>query len=281
MKRIVVGADGSPSSNEAMRWAAHLASRHGAEIVVMTGFDPPNADLVAHSVEDLLSAQRSTIESWSEAARLGDVRVRSVIEPGDPRSGILTVAEREDADLIVVGRVGQSRGPGLFHLGSLAEWLAHHALRPIAVVGDTVEVPMERVLVGVDGSSGSRMALRWVRDLAAVSDLRIVLASVDQPYLEWTRSDSPRNWRRSLEQTIRDDFAEELTSAGVSFDVLALRGSNAADALLRAAKAERADLLVVGARGLGGLSALRIGGVALKTLHRTDRPVVVIPEREP
>ena len=47
------------------------------------------------------------------------------------------------------------------------------------------------------------------------------------------------------------------------------------------AETMNAGLLVVGARGLGGLSALRIGGVALKTLHRTDRPVVVIPEREP
>lgn len=245
----------------------------------MTGFNPPNSDLVSHPVETLLAEQRSRIESWSEAARLGEVQVRSVVEKNDPRPGILAVAEREGADLIVVGRVGQSAGPGLLRLGSVAEWLAHHSHLPIAIVGGAVNTAIGSVLVGVDGSKGSRAALRWVRDLAAVSDIRIVAASVHQPYLEWTPTDSPKNWRRALEQTIRDDYAVDLTSAGVDFAALALRGSNVSATLLQAAKDERTDVIVVGTRGLGGFSGLRIGGVTLKTLHRSDRPLVLIPER--
>ncbi|MFN3215793.1 MAG: universal stress protein [Acidimicrobiales bacterium] len=73
------------------------------------------------------------------------------------------------------------------------------------------------------------------------------------------------------------DHAAELASAGIDFHALALRGSNVADALLQAAADERADLVVVGTRGLGGFTGLRIGGVALKVLHRTDRPVVLVP----
>ena len=38
--RIVVGADGSAGSANAMRWAARIAARHEAEVVVMTGFVP-------------------------------------------------------------------------------------------------------------------------------------------------------------------------------------------------------------------------------------------------
>ena len=110
-----------------------------------------------------------------------------------------------------------------------------------------------------------------------MADIRVVVASVHQPYVEWTPSTSPKNWRRDLENQIRVDFASDLSSAGVKFSALALRGSNAADALLKAAMDERTDIVVVGTRGLGGFTGLRVGGVALKTLHRSDRPVVLIP----
>ncbi len=262
-----------------MRWAADIAARHGAEIVVMTGFKPTEAELPPERVEVLLEERRGLIESWSEAARLGDVPVTAVVEEGDPRLGILSVARREAADLVVVGRIGGSAGPGLLHVGSMAEWLAHHTDRPIAVVGGAVNLETRSLLVGVDGSPGSRAALRWASGLSAVSDVRIVVAAVEQPYREWTPSDSPKNWRRELEHRIRTKFAADLTSAGIEFQALALRGSNAADALLQAAKDERTDVVVVGARGLGGFSDLRIGGVALKTLHRADRPVVIVPDR--
>ncbi len=278
MKRMVVGTDGSPGSTVALRWAAELAARHGAEILVMTGFNPANAHLIDDSVEDLLSEQRPTIESWGEAARLAGVPVRSVIETADPRTGILAVAEREGADLIVVGREGTSAGPGFLHMGNVGEWLAHHSPLPIAVVGGTVNNATQSVLVGVDGSKGSRVALEWVRDLAAVTAVRIVVASVEQSRLDWVRSRAREYSIRSHEDTIRHDYADTLTQAGVVFDVVALRGPNIADRLLDTASAEQTDVIVVGARGLGGFTGLRLGGVAIKMLHRSDRPIVLIPD---
>ncbi len=277
MKTIVVGADGSAGAANAMRWAAHLAELHQAEIVVMTGFVPTESELPPQRVEALLREQQQQLETWSGVAGLGDVRVRTVVERGDPRQGILRVADREQADLVVVGRIGRSAGPGLLHFGSVAEWLAHNSPVPVAVVGGAVSIPVRSVLVGADGSPGSRAALLWVRGLAAVAELRIVVATVDQPYLEGTPTTSAQNWRDELEGRIRDDLASELTAEGVDFEAVALQGANAADALLQTAKDERTDVVVVGARGLGGFTGLRIGGVALKALHRSDRPVVLIP----
>lgn len=276
MQRIVVGADGSAGSANAIRWAAELAGHRGAEVVVMSGFLPTDSELPPGRVESLLARQREHLDSWCEAA-LGDHSVRTIVERGDPRPGILAVAEREDADLIVVGRVGTSAGPGLLHVGSVAEWLAHHADRPIAVVGGAVNLTTHRVLVGVDGSAGSRAAVNWVRDMRADTDIQVVAASVDQALAEWTPSDSPDNWRHVLERRIRDDYAAELAAAGFDLEVCALAGVNIADTLLQAAAEERVDLIVVGTRGLGGFSGLRIGGVALKALHRANRTVVLVP----
>jgi nucleotide-binding universal stress UspA family protein len=277
VKRILVGTDGSDGATLALRWAAHIAARTEAELVVMTGFVPPDSELPPRRVEALLAEQEHLLDSWSEAARSDDVRVRTIVESGDPRPGILVVAEREGVDLIVVGRVGRSAGPGLFRIGSMAEWLAHHSDRPVAVIGGAVAATPRTVLVGVDGSDGSRAAVRWILDTLADPGLRVVAVSAHQPIVEWTPADSEENWRRSLEEQIREDFAAELIAARAEVDASVLYGSNTADLLLRAAQDEGADLIVVGARGLGGFTGLRVGGVALRVLHETDRPVVLVP----
>lgn len=277
MHRIVVGVDGSPGAANALRWGARLASRSGAELVVMTGFVPHDAELPPGRVEQLLGEERERLESWITAAEIDVGSVRTVIEPGDPRPGILAVAAREDADLIVVGRVGSSVGPGLLRTGSTAEWLAHHAGLPLAVIGGVVNLDVRSMLVAVDGSAGSRAAIDWVREVGDVGSARIVAAAVQEPFMEWTPADSPDNWRRGLERAIRDDYAEALTAAGLDVEVSALSGLNVADALLQAAADERVDLVVAGMRGLGGFAELRVGGVALKILHRADRPVVLVP----
>ena len=277
MKRIVVGTDGSAGAANAMRWAARLASRHGAEVVVMTGLVPTDAELPPKRVNALVAEREDELTAWSEAARLGDVAVRTIVEWGDPRPAILEVASREQADLVVVGRAGRSAGPGLLHFGSVAEWLAHHSELPVAVIGGAVNLVTRSVLVAVDGSDGSFAAVGWVREMRGDADVRVVAASVAQPYLEWTTVDSSENWRRALEAEIRDEYVADLVDDGGKVEVLALAGSNVADQLLQGAKDERVDLVVVGTRGLGGFSGLRIGGVALKVLHRADRPVVFVP----
>ncbi len=277
MKTIVVGTDGSAGAANALRWASRLAATTGAELVVMTGFRPRNSELPASRVESLVAEREAELQAWSEAAELGSVPVRAVVERGDPRSGILAVAEREEADLIVIGRIGASAGPGLLHVGSMAEYLAHHSSRPLAVIGGAVNLTIRSILVGVDGSDPSQAALRWVKELATVSEKRIVAAAVEEPFLEWTPETSPQNWRRATEQRIRTELAVEFAEAGLEFSPLALRGLNVADALLQAAKDERTDIIVVGLRGLGGFTGLRVGGVAVKILHRSDRPVVLIP----
>ncbi len=279
MKHVLVGTDRSEGAANATRWAARLASRQGAEVIVVTGFQPIDSEMRPGRLETLLAREEQELAAWIEALQLGDVPVRAVVEHGDPRPGILAVAERVHADLIVIGRVGRSAGPGLLHVGSMAEWLAHHVDRPVAIVGDVARPAIRNVLVGVDGSDGSSAAVAWVRELGMNSRLRVLAASVEQPLAEWTPDDHPNSWRSGLERRIRDEYAVDLVGPSLDVEVVALRGLNVADALLHAAKQQRSDFVVVGARGLGGVTGLRVGGVALRTLHQADRPVVLVPPR--
>jgi nucleotide-binding universal stress UspA family protein len=276
MKRILVGTDGSDSATNATRWAADLATRTGAELLVMNALAPMEDETDHSRFDELYAEQVARMEAWSNVACSGQVEVTTMVEPSDPRPGLLNVAKIKRADLIVVGRVGRSIGPGRFHIGSLPEWLAHHTDVPVAIIDGETSPSVRNVLVGVDGSAGSRAAVTWVRETLATPELRVVAASVRQPILEWTPANSEGNWRRDVERAIREDFAE-LIAAGIDVTASALSGSNAAGLLLQAARDERSELIVVGARGLGGFTGLRLGGVALKILHEADRSVVIVP----
>ncbi len=277
MKHVLVGADGSAGAAHAMRWASRVAAQHGAELIVVTGFEPVDSELRPGRLETLVARQEQELSGWCEAAQLDDVPVRTIVELGEPGPAMLAVAEREGADLITIGRVGRSAGPGLLHLGSMAEWLAHHVDRPVAVITDDAGLTIGNVLVAVDGSDGSRAAVAWVRDLGADADIRVTAASVDETVDTWTPEDRREDQRRDRERLISDDYAAQLAGTDIDLETAALHGADVAEALLHAAQERQSDLVVVGARGLGGVTGLRIGGVALRTLHLADRPIVLVP----
>ena len=52
---------------------------------------------------------------------------------------------------------------------------------------------------------------------------------------------------------------------------------DAVDAMTDAAIAEEAGMIVVGARGAGGIKGLRLGATALKVLHQSQLPVLMVP----
>jgi nucleotide-binding universal stress UspA family protein len=279
VKRILAGTDGSAMAGDALQWASNLARSHGAELLVITCRRPLRPRPGAEEAERLEAEFEAELASWADPVRHESLAVRTLLIWDDPREAILRVAADEAADLIVVGRAGRGceAGPGVLQLNSTAEYLAHHTDRPLAVIGHDGPQEIRRLLVGVDGSDNARAAVRWVADTASRTGASVVVASVWQPILEWSRSDSPRNWRRDLEANIREEWAPELFDGGLDVEIHALRGSRPADCVLRLATRTHADTVVMGMRGLGGFSGLRVGGVALRTLHRARRPVVLVP----
>jgi nucleotide-binding universal stress UspA family protein len=73
------------------------------------------------------------VESGAKVAREMGIDARTRIEQGDPADTILTVAELEDADLIVVGNRGMT-GPTRFLLGSVPNVISHHAPCDVLIV---------------------------------------------------------------------------------------------------------------------------------------------------
>lgn len=139
MKRIVVGVDGSDSARNAAEWAARLAKAMSSEVVAVYAIDVPVALPDPYAIPFYLDDRwRAGIakdfeNKWCRPLKTAGVRYRGVIEDGRPASKILEVADREKADLVVVGRRGRGEVAELL-LGSVSHEVVLHSKRPVLLV---------------------------------------------------------------------------------------------------------------------------------------------------
>jgi nucleotide-binding universal stress UspA family protein len=130
---IVVGVDGSPSSQRAVRWAAQQAKLTGATLRAVSSWRWPNYITIVPPGVDLASDTRRTLDEVLEVALAGseDVSVTRHVIEGPPGPALLTQAQ--DASLLVVGAQGRAAFPGML-LGSVAEYCVRHGSCPVVVV---------------------------------------------------------------------------------------------------------------------------------------------------
>lgn len=137
--KIVVGLDGSDGAARGLEHAKELAAQSGGEIIavhiderIAAKGDMPSVDPAEESVKETIHGQVAALEDAGIKTEL----VESVIVLGGPGRAIADIAEKADADLIVVGTRGHSSIPGVI-LGSVAHRLLHIAGRPVLAVPPT------------------------------------------------------------------------------------------------------------------------------------------------
>lgn len=134
IETIVVGLDGSAHASRALGFAAELAPRFGAEIVVAHAVPQATGDhRLIGDPRRHLDVRRDLVAEWCGPLREADLEHRIAVVEGDARTALLQVGHDHDADLLVVG----SRGLGpvaKLVLGSVASSLAHHRELPLVIV---------------------------------------------------------------------------------------------------------------------------------------------------
>jgi nucleotide-binding universal stress UspA family protein len=130
---IVVGVDGSSSSQRAVRWAAQQAKLTSATLRAVSSWRWPNYITIMPPGVDLASDTRRTLDEVLEEALTGseDLTVTRHVIEGPPGPALLTQAQ--DASLLVVGAQGRAAFPGML-LGSVAEYCVRQGSCPVVVV---------------------------------------------------------------------------------------------------------------------------------------------------
>ena len=123
IRRVLVATDRSETAEVAVGWAAELANRYEAELVLVQIVVPPSEPDPAVT-DDLFKHAQELVGSRGRA-------VVSIHE--DPAKAIVEAAESEDVDLVVVGNVGMS-GRKEFLLGNVPNRVSHLTRRSCVIV---------------------------------------------------------------------------------------------------------------------------------------------------
>ena len=286
---VVVGTDGSPSAEEAVRWAAREAAMRRVPLTVVhaaaspvaaTALGWPGGRVPDEVLEIVESDARRVIADAIEIAEdpaVGDERpeVHSELFHGGPVPTLVDLSK--EAQLVVVGcrgRTGQHRRL----LGSVSTGLIHHAHCPVAVVHDEMPASSQAgqrpVLVGIDGSRASESATGIAFDEASWRGADLVALHV------WSDADMstvPGLEISALQSAAHKTLAERLAGWQERYpDVNVHRlveFEEPARQLLD--QAERAQLVVVGSHGRGGFAGMLLGSVGMTVAQEARVPVIV------
>jgi nucleotide-binding universal stress UspA family protein len=136
IRRIVLGVDGSDGAMAATRWCAAFARTLGAEVIAVYALEPlPEIflDLPPLGPRPWKDDLRAALHLWCAPLREAGVPHREELVEDDAAPALVHVAEKEEADLIVVGAHGHGSVADRL-LGSVTYKLAHNASRPVVVV---------------------------------------------------------------------------------------------------------------------------------------------------
>jgi nucleotide-binding universal stress UspA family protein len=297
---VLVGVDGSAASLHALDWAAAQARTHGWAVRLVCSYSLPS--FTAASLDGGYAALDDTAIQEGAKAVLAEAtqRVSSMGVPvsakvltGDA-AGVL-VEMSHTVRLAVVG----TRGRGGFAdrlLGTVSSALPAHAYCPTVVVPlreagkalpDDAPIPaprpVQRIVVGVDGSPQAEHALRyaigearaWGASLTAVAGVPVgsmsgvlawLPAAVDH---EQVLRDVTEGLNVVVDRALAD--VPDLAVRRIALD------GTGAELLTEFSVAT--DLIVVGSRGRGGFAGLLLGSTSQAVLHHSDCPVMVVTNR--
>ena len=289
---IVVGVDGSAQSMHAVDWATREAVARRCPLRIVHAFlwpllnvplgppagGPPDAGL-ANAAEDTLAAATDRARRAAPALEIStDLPVCS------PAAALIEASH--DAGLVVVGHRGLGGFTGLL-VGSVGVQTAAHASCPVVVVrGNDAGEPgpaAGHVLVGVDGSPLSDLAVDFAFSHAALHGLSVAALHVhqrpeftvpgDQP-LPGPDGEDPRDYETRLLTDALAGYAEKYPDVPVHRKVVLGRPAG-----VLVAESAGAVLTVVGSRGRGGFAGLLLGSTSQTVLQHATGPVAVVRAR--
>jgi nucleotide-binding universal stress UspA family protein len=142
----------------------------------------------------------------------------------------------------------------------------------------------DSIVVGTDGSDTAKEAVRQASELAKTVGAKLHLVSAYEPVpqgrLRQERQQVPDDlqWMINPKEDVNNTLKEaaaELEGMGIEVDTHAREG-DPADAILDVAEEEKADLIVVGNKGMTGARRFLLGSVPNKVSHHAPSSVMII-----
>ncbi len=290
-KPVVVGVDGSEEALRAAEWAALEAERRKSSLRIIS---VPNMPPRMRAYEGPTPTVATELQEFSERAIDAAVMRSREIAPGlavetrllfGPPALVITDSG-SDALMIVVGARGVD-GFAAMLLGSVSRYVAMHAECPVAVIREQADAVHREIVVGVHDPSGTRAALAFAFEEAALRHAELVAVHAWRRFLPAHAGNATDAAGHAAEPgTISADATRDLGELLVSwrdkYPGVAVRPDvvRGHPAQVLSEYSARADLVVIGRHG--GTSGARpaVGSIQHAVLHHARGPVAVIPSAD-
>lgn len=272
-KRILVPLDGTPAAEAIVPYVAGMASRLGANIVLLT--------CIAMSGEQV-GAAGGYLEKVAAPLRKRGLVVATVVVRGETAPGIVAASLKYETGLIAISVHAQPAG-GRDVIGTVVRDVLHSRVEPVLILreadGEAARngwTPPPAVVVGLDGSVLAGTALGPAELMAKAFGCQIVLVRAVQPPDALAGAARYYGTVEEFAERHLASAAENLRQRG--FRVATNTGHRPADQeLVAAADARTGSIIVISTRGMSGRPDLVLGSVTERIIRSQRHPVLAIP----
>ena len=282
--KTLLAVDGSDNSYEAVHAMKYFA--RAEQLTLLHALDAPRPAYPMMPPE-VVGEHTTTLEQSvrEDGERLLD-RVQSLLPMhagpstkqlriGSPVEVIVSIAQEQKADLIVMG----ARGLGPIKerlLGSVSHRILTLAPCAILIVNGPVKA-MKQILLPLQGLSDAEAAIRFLQlkpfHEAVEVTLLTVLPSTGPPRPGDAAAAAAATEKLEEQAAFIDGAAERLRAIGYQAHGVAVTGTPS-DMILQQATTLRSDLILMGTRGRQGITRFVLGSVSHAVLHQMPCPVL-------
>jgi nucleotide-binding universal stress UspA family protein len=286
IRRILLPTDLSQAADRALKQAVELAAQHRAKIDIfhvatLERLDPARVQQALDAYMAKVEKEVfEDLETRSDAIRTRGIEVETaVVRRPYPVDGILERIGETEPDIVVMGTHGRSGLRKLF-LGSVAASVVLEAPCPVMTVAMEAEVAegkkgFDAILVPVDFTEYSEKAIEAARALVAPSGKLILEHVVSTPvHPSFYAGGVARVFQ--LRPDLPGLIGEKLSELYQGPSEIVVSEGGAAEEILETAKSKKAQLIVMGTRGLNRQDYLLLGSVTQKVIGRARVPVLAV-----
>lgn len=294
LERVLFPTDFSTGADQAFAWALELARAFDAELHIFHGLVlrgtldeevQERIDGLEAIANELEATALRRIDSLAHKPS-AEVTIKRATRRGLAAAPLIRdYIDEHDIGLTILGTHGR-RNPAHALLGSVAEEVVRIASSPVFTVRErehpTSLKAIERILVPLDLSRHSVVALDYARELASVFDAKLQLLHVVErpvyPSFYALKQSSLVAMLGDIEARAKTELDKEMhhgRGPAVPFETYVSEGPAVA-AILDFAKTRRSDVIVMTTHGQTALKRFFLGGVAEKVVRRATLPVLTV-----
>ena len=287
--KIFLAVDGSEHARRAVETICALPLPSQSKIYALAVLDTPHT-LRRQLLLDELNLVKECFTKQGIESEVGLLH-------GHPAEALTTFADDQHPDLIVMGAKGLRATLGIM-LGGVAQQVIEYTHWPVLIVRPPYKT-IQRVLVAIDGSIYSNLALEYLTTFPFPSDLEIYLIYATPPYPEQQAGslsqimlggtdslhplpvellEEAENWQKMEEEKGQQVLAngKEMLSASTYKVTTELLHGDAATEILKYCQDHAIDLIVAGSRGLSQIKGWLLGSVSRKLVHYAPCSVLIV-----